>query len=337
MGLEDEDTPGRRCSTCKLPCKGHNGLTGSNCQAKPAESEDIAQQASGDMTNMFLRQLLDQMRHQNVGISSLQAKRDEIPSNQDHKTVEEPKIGPGMCKKWPGVSTKAVESAGLGEFVNLADFLKPIHDTETQFEAQMIPNGLEFREKKQRKGIDNFLSWLQAWYLYELVVVSKRPEVYENMARYRQLIQDCDKKYKWSAVFLYDMHLRQKRSLACSFQFNDVDNDPFTTILDATAVKQHSAKCFRCKSAEHMVQNCPFPAAQTTMETGSKAQKRITHQQDRWYYNGAEGCSNFPTGQCRFQETCRRANVCRKCKGPEPESKCIRCNPQVASGSDQSP
>ena len=46
-------------------------------------------------------------------------------------------------------------------------------------------------------------------------------------------------------------------------------------------------KCFRCKSAEHMVQKCPFPAAQTTMETGSKAQKTITRQQDRWYYNGA--------------------------------------------------
>ena len=68
MGLEDEDTPGRRCSTCILPCKGHNGPTGSNCQVKPAESEDIAQQASGDMTNMLLRQLLDQMRHLNVHV-----------------------------------------------------------------------------------------------------------------------------------------------------------------------------------------------------------------------------------------------------------------------------
>ena len=81
----------------------------------------------------------------------------------------------------------------------------------------MGPNGLEFREKKQQKGINNFLSWLQAWNLYELVVVSKRPEVFENMARYRQLTEDCDKKYKWSAVFLYDMRLRLKRSLTCLF------------------------------------------------------------------------------------------------------------------------
>ena len=81
----------------------------------------------------------------------------------------------------------------------------------------------------------------------------------------------------------------------------------FTSILDATAAKQHSVKCFRCKSAEHMVQNCPFPAAQTTIEKGSKTQKSITRLQDRWYHNGAEGCSNIQTSQCRFQETGRQA------------------------------
>ena len=154
---------------------------------------------------MLLRQLLDQIRHLNVGISSLQAKRDEIPPDQNDKTVEEPKIGPWMCKKWPGLSTKAVELAELGEVVNLADFLKHIHGTET---------GLEFREKKQRKRIVNFLSWLQTWNLYEPFIVSKRPRVYE---RYRQLVKDCDKKYKWSAVFINDMYLSQNGDLPVHF------------------------------------------------------------------------------------------------------------------------
>ena len=91
------------------------------------------------------------------------------------------------------------------------------------------------------------------------------PELYLGLLEYRQLIQECDSKYTWSAVYTYDVRYRSKLA-----SFGTMDSELFVTILDATAVKSGPLACFRCKSHEHKMASCPFLAFQSSMEASAQ-------------------------------------------------------------------
>lgn len=218
------------------------------------------------------------------------------------------------------ITAKTRNAALRGEFVHLADFLQSIESPlSAEMEPVLINGAVSFRPKKQKKSIDSFTTWLAAWNNFEHLVVSHRPELYSQLVKYRQFIQSCDSKYAWHAVCVYDCRFRAKLAETLSFEYDAVYGDLYVTIFDATAIKRDAKVCHRCKSHQHLVHSCPFPAPNTVEEGKKTKEKSALH-------NGVEICNNFQQGRCRFGTNCRRVHVCRQCRGPEPSSSCGTCN-----------
>ena len=212
-------------------------------------------------------------------------------------------------------------NAVSGEYINLVDFLP--YTEHRDLEANIINGELQFRPKKSKRSLDNFDLWLQAWSEYEALLVSARPHIYANLSSYRRFIQASDRKYNWHAVLSYDLRYRTDLARTRSFNYSKLNNDLVVSILDATAVKSDLHRCYRCRSVEHVVQECPFPAAHK-METNSK-EKKSYKQFKPWYHQGKEGCNNFNYGKCNFSQ-CNRAHVCKGCRSADPFIKCAQCN-----------
>ena len=222
----------RLCSSCKQPCKGHNGRCGKQCAAPVStpeaeiplenlagvESEQPVMESCskadetvpndrGDVSSTLMKELINQMTTLNRNMEFLvrtnidiqnrleTTSRPEVPVAATARTPEHQ-----VESQWP---LKLVQSARQGEFINLIDFLQcPGYSaSQTELEPIVTDTGeLRFKPKKAQKLIKNFGIWLQAWNAYEQVVVGNRPELFMKFAVYRQFIQDSDKKYMWSAV-----------------------------------------------------------------------------------------------------------------------------------------
>lgn len=243
-----------------------------------------------------------------------------------------PTAGNDSAKSGCLPSDKVVKAAMNGEFISLVDFLpsnEPIIAEQWEAPTEMPDGVLYVRPKKSRRTIDNFDSWLAAWTNYESLMVGQYPELYPNFVTHRQLIQTCNRKYNWQSICMYDIRHRMRLGAQKSFAFERIDNDLFVTILDSTAIKSDALRCFRCKSFEHVVSNCPFPA-EAQVEANKKAVRAKPGQKpllksERWYHNGKEGCNNWQRDRCNVQQ-CPRAHVCKGCRGPEPHDRCPTCN-----------
>ena len=90
-----------------------------------------------------------------------------------------------------------VRSAAIwGEFVSLADF---IGNNDSPYLDVILEHN--DRPVKNKRAVDNFDNWLSAWSKYEALLVQHHPSIYPNVAPYRRLIQKCNHKYVWQAVY----------------------------------------------------------------------------------------------------------------------------------------
>ena len=363
----------RQCSHCKRPCRGHEGPLGAKCPHSPLpETQEVdatqdvpaeagrtageAQSSRGAVTGsgepaslshvgghdgnaVVLQQLVEQMSCLNEGLLAMQSSQAKLldllaekASGVQGATAEPGKIGatlegnPAFIPS-DGTPRKSVSAAVSGEFVELSDFLPCSEAVGQACDASVDNHGIiKLRTGKNKQGITNFLSWLRAWNQFEHIVLQSKADLYDKLATYRRLIQECDRKYKWQDVYMYDVKFRSKlASSSDKFAYDRVDVEIFVTTLDATAVKQSGFSCFRCKSSEHKVQNCPFQASEAMQE---KPKSQV------WFHQGREICNNWQVGKCTYTG-CRRAHVCRKCRGPEPYFQCGTCSRGTFTGAPQ--
>ena len=123
------------------------------------------------------------------------------------------------------------------------------------------------------------------------------------------------KKYSWSAVAAFDM--RHRASLArTSINFLAIDHILISTVLDSTAVILNAQRCRRCRSLDHVDNECPFPATESSVTTPETS--KSTHRNSQ-----PEVCNNFNSLKCAFSD-CKRAHVCRVCKGELPHPLCLK-------------
>ena len=102
---------------------------------------------------------------------------------------------------------------------------------------------VQFQAKQRKLKIDNFLVWLLEWNLFERILIQSYPNLYPSLASDRCLMQECDWKYGWSVVYLYDTKFRVKLANSDDKVAHDcVDINIFVTTLDATAVKFSSTR-----------------------------------------------------------------------------------------------
>ena len=105
--------------------------------------------------------------------------------------------------------------------------------------------------RKKGKQIDCISTWLTAWALYEQVMVYSYPQRYSELAYYRNLFIQQDKKFIRSAVQMYDIRF----CMMCthhSCPFTTTEQALMATILNATAVKTLAHKCVRCRGLDHL-------------------------------------------------------------------------------------
>ena len=221
-----------------------------------------------------------------------------------------------------GVSSKAIDSAIEGEYIELSDFLAPIgasnNVTNSDLEAifDNDNNSISYRPRSIKRKIYNHDTWSQAWVAYEkLMVATFGSNVHEVLADYRASILEMSKKYLWSAVAVYDFRHRSRLatfvSLPERLQFSMVFPDLTNTILDTTAIRPNAVKCQRCKAYDHLVKDCPFPETAKSGSSQVKAKNEIY-----------EICQNFNREKCT-NDRCKRRHVCKNCRGPLPQTKCL--------------
>jgi hypothetical protein len=283
----------------------------------------------------MMSELTKQMMDMQVTMSNLAQK---VASIQVQHTASTPDTSRNSAATQPEPSgdmyldngTKMKETtykrAINGEFINLIDFLG--NDDSNEYDTRVTDEGhVQVVPKRHKKQLDTFLIWLQAWNNYEYVIMSVKPQLYNQLLRYRSFIQSSHRKYEWAAVYSYDIRFRAELARTKSWQFGTVLTDIMVSTMDATAVRLDVIRCYRCRSAEHVVQECPFPASFTP-----GAPKRIPYKSGTAppnYNYGKEICNNFNRGRCAFQG-CKRAHVCQTCRGPRPQIECRCDNNHVA-------
>jgi len=166
-------------------------------------------------------------------------------------------------------------------------------------------------------------------------IVSTQPERYLELAAYREQIQLANRKFRWPSVYLFDVQTRVHAASRKDAQarLDVLDTTLYTTILDASALRLHPKQCTRCKSFDHLVRDCPFLAQEKPQEAASGPSKPSvtgTSATDTWKLQkwftaaGQEGCNLYQRKWCNLGEACKRAHVCKACRGDHPQADCPR-------------
>jgi len=243
------------------------------------------------------------------------------------------------------ITKKVAQSAKAGEFADLLNFIpnnEPSNVMETVFDD--TTSQVVFRQKTNKKHIDSFLTWSQAWAGYEELLIESAPQLYLKCAGYRLFIQKHNALYTWTAVTLYDQRFRHILSMTRSFDFEVVDTNIAFLVFNALSVRPNHKGCFRCGSLDHHQKSCPFSSG-GPMEKAPSAPKRTTKPSysansqstapstsSYSYSRTREICFNYNSGKCADSAACGRRHVCSGCGGPDPFFRCFRCNPSPSHG-----
>lgn len=76
-----------------------------------------------------------------------------------------------------------------------------------------MTRGTPDRNKNQRTTIESFDIWLEAWTIYENLLLEKYPTRQKELSRYRDIIHKANRKYLWSSVYSYDVHFHLNAAL----------------------------------------------------------------------------------------------------------------------------
>ena len=149
-----------------------------------------------------------------------------------------------------------------GEYVHLEDFLvtNPWPVTDEDLSKIYMNSRGEFTNRPLNYlCITQLEKWLEAWNMYERVLMCHDDTLYHGLATYRDFILQCNKKFHWSAVYAYDRRYRAQLAAHKSLEYGNIDNDLHNEVFDSASVRRDLQRCYRCQSIQHPVKLCPFP------------------------------------------------------------------------------
>ena len=159
-------------------------------------------------------------------------------------------------------------------------------------------------------------------------IVSAQPERYLELAAYLEQIQLTNHKFHWPCVYMFHVQTRTQAASRKDIHLDVLDTTLYTTILDASALCAHPKQCTCCKSFDHLVRDCPFLAQEKPQEAakpaGTSSQFFGASAPDSWKFNkwftatGQEGCNLYQRKWCNLGDACKRAHVCKACRGDHP-------------------
>lgn len=232
------------------------------------------------------------------------------------------------------MSKKLLQAAPKVEYIDFSYLLSTfspfanLPNNGSIFPAQSDINCVTYAIKGPRKRqIDSFDTWLQAWNAYEKVVMAAKLSRYTEFASYREQIQFANRKFRWSSVYMFDIHPRmayaRQIQLGNSTSLDVIDTTLYATVLDASALHLHPRQCSRCKSFNHLVKDCTFLARDQMVEnspqksTGYGAKTAVGNQNLSWKYTSwysptcQEGCNLYQREACYQGVNCNRAHICK--------------------------
>ena len=323
MEGEENVTKPRLCSMCKRPVKGHLGPYGSQCQNLPTPLADDFSRADrpDPHASSSRKERMDSHKAEspsNDEFNDLLLKINELLQNKrrtpmDNFAQNQASL-PYFAEHIP-ISDDLHKAALEGSYIDLTKLALSTEEGESAIASQPPDT-----QAKKKRTISSFQAWLGAWNVYEAILIRANPGLYKSCAEYRNFILDCSNKYQWIAVYQFDMKHRIKLSSRRSFDFGSIDHTLFIITFDSSTIKKRGT-CFRCKSTDHFVGNCPF------LEEKDKMPKTNWSNQPTAHHQGKEICNKFQAAQCVYPQ-CKRAHVCRICRGPMPYSRCNVCQSQ---------
>ena len=350
-----------KCPGCKTPKSNHHfGTPGKNCTG-PSDGTEIQESETSDepSTSVLLdaiRNLSSQMEHLQMQHNDLKKQvqspqhppvlADQASKSSQHPTpltqIATPAANTTTANN-TSLSEKLAQAAAKGEYIDFSDLLSTLSPfanlpNNGNIPAQSDINCVAYVIKAPRKRqIDSFDTWLQAWNAYEKLVMAAQPSRYTELASYREQIQFANRKFRWPSVYMFDIHSRMayaKQIQLGSASLDVIDTTLYATVLDASALRPHPRQCSRCKSFDHLVKDCTF-LAQDQMEettpqksTGYGLRNPVGNQNLSWKYTrwysptGQEGWNLYQRKACYQGANCKRAHICKSCRGDHPEADC---------------
>ena len=217
-----------------------------------------------------------------------------------------------------GIAQKTAEQAVSGVYVDLSEFLPPLAASNLINKTELEPyldgrDNLSYRPKRTKRRINNFDNWLEAWAHYEKLVIKYVGVCcHEAFVDYRLFMTECNKKYNWYCVAMYDfkhrVSLAAASTMAGRFAFSTVDMNLFPTILDSTAIRPNAPRCPRCRGYDHVAaKDCPFPEggvgeSRSLRTRVKRARPRVSRMRSATILTETRACSDKHVSENMYAE-----------------------------------
>ena len=194
-------------------------------------------------------------------------------------------VGPGFSP----VPVKLVSQIVAGKFVDLADLLADnlaSHEPEPQL---MFDGRLVFTptSKRQRRHVEDILSWTEAFSIYSLVLTSHFPNRWRDLMAYKLLILRTYRQFNGHVWLSYDQAFREHAAA--------------TRLTDWSGMN---------------VQLFNFHAAGAGVRPSSSAARPPTASEATGSPTSQTLCKSWNKGRCVARnQTCKFAHRCIKCQG----------------------
>jgi len=190
-------------------------------------------------------------------------------------------IGPG-CSPIP---SKLVTQIVGGKFVDLSELIAA-NLTETQNEPQLLLDGrvvLSTTPRRQRRRIDDIVTWLEAFSIFKLVLASYFPQRWADLSRYQLLILRTHRQFNGRAWLTYDKAFREHVAETNTTDWSTLNPQLYSFHTAGSAPRG--------------------PSNEATEAEGSNESNTV--------------CFSWNNGQCSsLYQSCRFAHKCRTCHGP---------------------
>ncbi|KAK3720689.1 hypothetical protein QZH41_003447 [Actinostola sp. cb2023] len=309
------------CPGCHVPKLEHDfGPLHKNCEGpfesgseSDTNSPKAAKKESSSHVTETTKELLHAVRALSEQVGAIQL------GNKSLREIVEGKGGGSAKAKSQEPSSAGNISGNI--YVDLATLLTPHVKSDDTIESRADYN-------RKLATIESFDHWLEAWSIYEEKLIAIDTKRYKELARYRSIIQKANRKFRWNAVYEYDVQFRRSLFDIPTGRLDVVDTTLYATILDSSAVRKEGITCQRCKSDKHLVRDCSF-RAKTSLEENKGSKKPGTGAStdqgwkfEKWFNNDTEGCNLFQRRACQQGKECKRAHVCKTCRGNHAMADC---------------
>ena len=217
------------------------------------------------------------------------ADRPAVPASP---VVDQPFVlGPGFSP----VPAKLVAQIVAGKYVDLSELLA-VNLMQKDPEPQLLLDGrlvLTSQPKKQRRRIDDIASWMEAFAIFSLILVSSFPHRWHDLMQYQLLILRTYRHFSGRVWLAYDQAFREHAAATRLTDWSSMNVQLFNFHAAGSSVRSSS----------------PTTSTESPEPPGSSSSSII--------------CKSWNKGRCTAPfSVCRYAHRCSVCSGAHQASSC---------------